>query len=142
MREENLYFDEDTQRYYASRRDAERIKLFVKLKEGLLYPIQGFGRYTITSEGEVLNIRRAKPVKPFLNGHRLAIALINDQGRQTTVSLARLVALHFIPVPDEDQYYDACYKDGDILNVHPGNLYWEPRWKRHANPDNYEVDIT
>jgi hypothetical protein len=39
-------------------------------------------------------------------------------------------------------YYDVTYKDGDHTNNHVDNLAWIPRWKLHANPDNYDVDIT
>ena len=138
-----MYYDEETGRYYASQRDADKIKLWVRVHHGDLRPIEGFTRYTIFPDGSVYNIERARPVQPFLNNGRLAIGIVSDEGRQKTLGLARLIASHFVQRPtDEDQYYDVVHIDDDLMNVHPSNLQWVPRWKRHANPNNYDLDIS
>jgi hypothetical protein len=136
-----VYHDPIEDRYYASRRDYERITLHTKIQRGELRPIEGFSRYTITPEGLVVNIQRARQVKPHMNSTgRLTIGLISDQNEQRTLGLARLIGKHFYGLPD-DQYYDAVHKDGDLMNVHPDNLVFEARWRRHADPNNYGIDI-
>lgn len=118
------------------------MKLFTKLERGEIRRIEGFQRYAITPEGSVINISRVKTLRPFTNGHRLAVGLTSDTGRKTTISLARLIATHFIDRPEDDQYYDVVFKDGNHANVHPSNLEWKPRWMIHADPRNYDLDIT
>lgn len=137
-----MHYDAETNMWYESKRDADKVKLWTRVQRGELRPIQGYCRYTITEEGEVLNINRALPVNPRSNGHRLFISLVDDEGVQRALSLGRLIATHFIPIPDDGQYHDVEFEDGNIQNIHPSNLYWTPRWKRHASPDNYDIDIT
>lgn len=138
-----MYHDETEDRYYSSRRDYERVQLYTRVRRGELREIEGFSRYAITPDGQVVNVRRARIVKPHWNSNgRFIIGLVDDQGIQKTLGLARLIAQHFWSLPDEEQYYDVVHKDDDFSNVHPDNLMWVPRWKRHANPDNYGLDIT
>lgn len=138
-----MYFDEATGRWFASQRDAERINLWVAVRHGELRPIEGFSNYTITPEGVIVNISRARALRPYFISGRPAVGIVGDDGRQRTLGLARLVASHFIPKPEDlDQYYDVVHKDDDMTNVHPANLQWVPRWKRHANPNNYDLDIS
>lgn len=136
-----MLYDEETGLWYTSPRALAGMKLRSKLHTGELRPIVGYSRYTIMPDGVVMNLGRATPVSVYTSGPRPAISLVDDNGRQRTLSLARLVASHFIPIPDDGQYYDVVFDDGNVHNVHPNNLRWEPRWKRHANPDNYDIDI-
>lgn len=136
-----MYQDPDSGLDFASMRDYRRYQFRQGILRGSILPIDGFSRYMISVYGEIFNRDRARQVKPFFNGHHLAVSLINDEGRRKTMSLARLVAIRFIPQPDQDQYYDVVFKDGDIRNVDPSNLEWQPRWKRHADPANYDIDL-
>jgi len=137
-----MYWDEETQRYYSSADDCRRVKVWTDVQQGLLRQIAGFSRYAVTPVGEVININRARLLTPYLNAGRLAVGLVNDLGQQKTLGLARLVATHFIGEPSDDQYYDVVHLNGDVTDVHPSNLQWQPRWKRHANPGNYNLDIS
>jgi hypothetical protein len=138
-----VYHDETEDRYYASRRDYERMQILTRIQRGELRPVEGFTRYTITHDGLVVNIQRARAVRAFMNQGRAAISLVSDEGFQKTLGLARLIASHFHGRPeDQDQYFDVVHSDGDLSNFHPGNLVWVARWKRHANPENYDVDIS
>jgi len=118
------------------------MQILTQIRRGNCRPIEGFTLYTILDDGTVVNIYRARVVQPTSNGHRLSIQLTNDAGRRVGLGLARLILSHFVPMPDDGQYYDAVHKDGNVMNVHPSNLAWVARWKRHANQDNYEVDIS
>ena len=139
-----MYYDEKEDRYYSSRRDYEKVSLYTRLQRGDLRTIEGFSRYTIADDGSVINIQRARVVKPHMNSTgRLSIGLVNDEGTQKTLGLARLICYHFHAKPgDDEQYFDVVHKDDDLRNVHPSNLLWVARWKRHANPENYNVDIS
>lgn len=105
--------------------------------------IQGFGRYVISQDGVVFNRVRIREVKPNFGGGRWKISLVSDEGEQRTLSLARLVAIHHIGIPEnqEQPYYDVIHKDGDYNNLHVSNLAWVARYRRLADPDNYGVDI-
>lgn len=137
----DVYEDPETGELYASKRVYEIHQLKQAIQRGELHTIEEFSLYTMLPDGTVVNIDRARPVKPFWNGRRLGITLVSDDGKRKTLSLARLVASHLLTPPDADQYYDVVFKDGDVRNVNPSNLEWQPRWKRHADPGNYDLDL-
>lgn len=136
-----MYYDEETNLWYSQKQDAEQVKLWSRINRGEIRLIQGFSRYAMLEDGTVMNVNRALPVSQRTNGHRLMISLVNDEGQQKSMSLGRLVAQHFIPLPDDGQYYDVEFDDGNVLNVHPDNLHWKPRYKRLVDPNNYSPYI-
>lgn len=138
-----MYQDPRTGNWFGSKRDHTAHSIRQQLASGELRLIEGFSRYTIMPNGEVWNVGRARPVQASApTGYRLVVQLTDDTGRRVNTSLARIVALHFLPPPPDDgQYYDVAFKDDDFANVDPSNLYWRPRWKSHVNPDNYDIDL-
>lgn len=55
---------------------------------------------------------------------RLKVILHNEQGEEVVKDVAELVAMAFIPNPDNYEFVN--FKDGDKKNVHQDNLYWSP----------------
>lgn len=106
--------------------------------------IEGFTRYVISESGRVVNRSRATEITPSVTNGRVRVSLVGDDGTQRTLSLSRLVAHHFLAPPADEHitYYDIRPKDGNAMNVHVSNLEWFPRWKRYANPENYDLDIS
>lgn len=134
-----MYHDKETGLTFASRQSADKVKFWTRVKQGGLCPIRGFSRYVMNEDGMIFNVDRAAlmRVHSLPPDGRLIVSLVSDSGSRKTVSVARLVATQFLGDPPSDQYHDAAPKDGNITNVHPSNLEWVPRWKRHANPANY-----
>lgn len=94
-------------------------------------PIQNFeGKYDISSHGRVrswVDTRNNVLAKPILkklatnSANRVVVKLWNN-GEGTTHQVSRLVALHFIPNPNNEPY--VCHKDDNPSNNHVNNLYW------------------
>ena len=85
--------------------------------------IQGFeGLYSINENGEVYSIKHDLIMKPYISnkGYKL-IDLVRD-GKKYKFSVHRLVALHFVPNPNN--YPIVLHKDNIKLNTHYSNLQW------------------
>lgn len=83
-------------------------------------PIKGFEHYTISSNGEVNNGR--KDLKTFTNnGGYKCLKLTNSEGKKH-FTLHRLVALHFIPNPENKP--EVNHIDGNKANNSVSNLEW------------------
>lgn len=79
--------------------------------------------YIIYSDGRVKNIKTGKYLHPYLmmNGY-YGIALINDKGIRKQYKLHKLLAMLFIPNPDNLLYVN--HKDENKLNNSIDNLEW------------------
>lgn len=89
-------------------------------------PIQGYSRYGVRIDGDVINLRTGRRLQHHLtqNGH-VYVALSVDGTVQPRI-LARLVAKAFLPTPPE--YFDAViHHDYNFENNHAANLSWRPR---------------
>lgn len=76
-------------------------------------------RYTQGKHGLVL--RKTKIIKPQLRQRYLAVGLYKN-GKFNSNSIHRLVALHFVPNPENKPQVN--HKDGDKLNNSDWNLEW------------------
>lgn len=74
--------------------------------------------YEITREGEVINKRRGRKVKPQPNGKGYLRVSIGGK----LMFVHRLVAEKYIPNPDNKPQIN--HKDGDKLNNRADNLEW------------------
>lgn len=85
--------------------------------------IQGFeGYYEISNHGNVKSLHGdgVKMLKQ-LRGKYLLVQLFK-KGKGTTRNIHRLVAIHFIPNPENKEFVN--HKDGDKYNPHFTNLEW------------------
>ena len=81
------------------------------------------GLYQVSSEGRVWNIRLQRYIKPFVkdNGY-LTVALTNKYGKRAKEYVHRIVALTFIPNPNN--YPDVNHIDEVKSNNRVDNLEW------------------
>lgn len=96
-------------------------------------PIEGFdGRYMIDRDGNILSVYRGnhryiddRPMllRPSLdsNGYKI-VSLAKGKKKRITCKVHRLVALTFLPNPQNKKY--VCHKDNNKLNCNVENLYW------------------
>lgn len=91
--------------------------------------IPEFPRYSVSDDGLVMNnetdhILSARPIR---RDGRLQVGLMRD-GIQVTRTVARLVAVPFVPNPDPYRSDTPIHLDGDLTNCAAYNLAWRPRW--------------
>lgn len=86
--------------------------------------IPGHSKYLITRKGKVYNAKTMKVRKPFKNcsGRLLQNNLSSDKGINKSMQVSRLVALAYIPNPDNHPL--VLHKDDNPLNNYYKNLYW------------------
>lgn len=80
--------------------------------------------YTVFEDGTILG-RRGKPMQKVDNGRGYLIVSLYLKKRTTTVAVHKLVALCFVPNPENLPEVD--HKDGDKTNNHFLNLRWVTR---------------
>ncbi len=91
-------------------------------------PVTGYeGRYTVSDTGEVhsLNYRRTglvRELKIMHDSNGYPRVELRKDGYRKTLSLHRLVAIAFIPNPDNKPQVN--HKDGNPKNCHVENLEW------------------
>lgn len=89
----------------------------------------GFPGYKISSEGEVRNARTDNPLRLSPNQYGVVrVGLMSqEEGRQKTLSLPRLVANMFVPGKSA-QFNTPINLNGDRNDNSAKNLVWRPRW--------------
>lgn len=94
-----------------------------------------FPNYEVSNYG---NVRRKGALRNMAvtptTGGALRVNLAHDRGQHTR-SVAKIVALEFVPKPHTDrpgsEYADCdtpIHKDGNLANNRADNLAWRPRW--------------
>lgn len=81
------------------------------------------GRYAVTEDGKVWSYKHKKFLKPKLvNGYPMVDLFKNGEGKKYQVAVHRLVAITYIPNPDN--LPEVNHKDEDGMNPHVDNLEW------------------
>jgi hypothetical protein len=90
--------------------------------------ITEFPDYLVHTSGQVYNMRRSRIVTPTpVQDGTLTVCLMRG-GRQLRLTLARLIAAHFLPEPARDDFNTIIYLDGNKEHCDSSNLMWRPRW--------------
>lgn len=86
--------------------------------------INGFSDYEITEFGEVISYKRnaIARLKPDLNKEGYLRVVLSKDGLTSRFSIHRLVAIHFIPNPNNKPFVN--HKDGNKQNNNRNNLEW------------------
>lgn len=86
-------------------------------------PIYGFPGYFITESGQVFSAKRIPIIelKQKINKGYVYVYLCT-KSKHTTLKVHRLVAMAFIPNPENKK--EVNHKDGDKLNNNVSNLEW------------------
>ena len=83
-------------------------------------------KYIIFEDGRVLNTKTNKYLKPSINNAGRRCILLYHDGRGYGKTVARWLALAFIPTPNNDDpcNYEADHIDGDYTNDVLSNIQW------------------
>lgn len=106
----------------------------------------GFPDYQVSSHGRVKSFRkdprgRLMELQPQLNYRTrsrsdvcgLTVTLATAPRRPRCVSVARLVALAFLDVPDDHERLVVRHLDHDTQNNRVENLFWDQRGRRRLD---------
>ncbi|XBW80068.1 HNH endonuclease [Bacillus velezensis] len=95
---------------------------FVLLKGEVVTPIADFPGYGITNHSRVVNLKKKTVLKTKIDGQGYAKVILYKEGKQVGRRVHRLVALNFIPNPENLPYVN--HIDGNKANPKVSNLEW------------------
>ena len=88
--------------------------------------IEGYNTYQIYDDGRVWSKKRNIFLKPYVRGNKEKYKCLDifggPQKTRKTMAVHRLVALHYLPNPDN--LPEVHHKDNDRNNNHVSNLEW------------------
>lgn len=84
--------------------------------------VDGFPNYLIAKEGKVYSKSHKKYLKATTNKDGYQMVYLQENSKQTEFSIHRLVAISFIPNPENKGYVN--HKNGNKLDNHVNNLEW------------------
>src|SRR5215213_4286201 len=90
-------------------------------------PIADFPGYSVSDYGRVRNDYSGRIMAMVRNQAKVIHVGLVREGRQYKRSLARLVALVYLPRNTLDHFTTPIHLDGDPENNHYANLAWRPR---------------
>lgn len=95
-------------------------------------PVVGFeGRYEVSDDGRVRNLRRGRLVKHRISRGYVVYGLMKEDGRRYSTGVHRLVLTAFVgPCPDG---FEGAHEDGNRMNNRLSNLRWSTRMDNIAD---------
>ena len=88
----------------------------------MYHTIKGYENYGISKSGDVFTGFHNKVLKQHLNKYGRPFVILTNAGKRKTIEIHRLVALRFIPNPNN--YTDVNHIDGNKKNNDTTNLEW------------------
>lgn len=110
--------------------------------------IKGYeGIYKISNEGQVKKLTPKYPHGKILKATKYGtnraprVDLSSTKGYRTSRAVNRLVAIHFNPIDNPEDYY-AMPKDGNVRNCHADNIEWVKRGSKKTNPNAHTGSVS
>lgn len=100
-------------------------------------PIKNYENYLISKDGETWSIKSNIFLKPAANDRGYKTVSISSNGKAKTFKVHRLVALAFVPNPNN--YNEVNHIDGDKFNNKAENLEWCSRSQNIAH--SYKLNL-
>lgn len=88
----------------------------------LWMPVQGYEDYQISTEGNIISMKKQRYLKPLSNGKGYLMIGLYKDGKRKAHKIHRLVAQAFIPNPDG--LLEINHKDENKYNNTVSNLEW------------------
>lgn len=102
------------------------------MEEEIWKEIEGFDNYQISSLGRVKNIKFDRYVKPLLDNKGYLTVNLYKDGKMKHLTLHRLIAIAFIPNPENKPCIDHINTDRSDNRIE--NLRWCTQKENHNNP--------
>lgn len=98
--------------------------------------VNGYPSYLIYDDGRVQNKKTGRILKPSLNAYNYYRIGLNKNNKSQSFLIHRLVAIHYIPNPNN--YTEVDHIDIDKKNNHVSNLRWCSRFNNCNNTTVYK----
>ena len=102
------------------------------MEEEIWKEIEGFDNYQISNLCRVKNVKFNRFVKPLLDKHGYVCVNLYKDGKMKHLLLHRLLAIAFIPNPENKPCID--HINTDRTDNHIENLRWVTNKENHNNP--------
>ena len=93
--------------------------------------IEGYENYIIFEDGKIINSKTGREMKPSLNTNSYYQIELSKDGKRKIFKLHRLIALAFIPNPDNKPVIDHINRNTQDNGIE--NLRWATKSENHRN---------
>ena len=93
--------------------------------------IKGYENYLIFEDGKVINTNNGKEIKHCINSKGYCIISLYKDGKQKNFLVHRLIALSYLPNPDNKQFIDHINRDKKDNRIE--NLRWATIQENNRN---------
>ena len=102
--------------------------------------IENFENYVIFENGDIINVNTGKIKKPTIEKNGYLVILLHKNGKQKGFKLHRLLALAFIPNPENKECIDHINRIRTDNRLE--NLRWATQLENHQNMSIYKSNTS